>query len=31
METAIIDCYEAGGLSFENIDEVIKHNSDKED
>jgi len=31
METAILDCYEAGGLSFENIDEVIKHNYDKED
>jgi len=25
METAILDCYEAGGLSFENIDEVIEH------
>ncbi len=31
MENAIIDCYEAGGLSFENIDQVIEHNSDKED
>lgn len=26
METAILDCYEAGGLAFENIDEVIEHN-----
>lgn len=25
MEIAILDCYEAGGLSFENIDEVIEH------
>jgi len=31
MENAILDCYEAGGLSFENIDQVIKHNSEKED
>ena len=33
MEIAILDCYEAGGLSFENIDEVIEHNSNmtKED
>jgi len=31
METAILDCYEAGGLSFENIDEVIEHNSENED
>ena len=31
METAILDCYEAGGLSFENIDEVIEHNRNKVD
>lgn len=33
METAILDCYEAGGLSFGNIDEVIEHNANmpKED
>ena len=31
MENAILDCYEAGGLSFENIDQVIEHNSEKED
>ena len=31
METAILDCYEAGGLSFENIDEVIDHNFNEED
>lgn len=33
METAILDCYEAGGLSFQNIDEVIEHNANipKED
>lgn len=30
METAILDCYEAGGLAFENIDEVIEHNLNKE-
>ena len=31
MEIAILDCYEAGGLHFENIDEVIEHNFNKED
>lgn len=31
METAIFDCYEAGGLSFKNIDEVIEHNFKIED
>jgi len=31
MEIAILDCYEAGGLSFANIDEIIEHNSDEED
>lgn len=31
METAILDCYEAGGLHFENIDEVIEHNFSEED
>ena len=31
METAILDCYEAGGLSFENIDAVIEHYNSKED
>ena len=31
MEIAILDCYEVGGLSFENIDEVINHNFNKED
>jgi len=30
METAILDCYEAGGLAFENIDEVIEHNLKEE-
>lgn len=30
METAILDCYEAGGLAFENIDEVIEHNLSEE-
>lgn len=30
METAILDCYEAGGLTFENIDEVFEHNFNKE-
>lgn len=31
METAILDCYEAGGLSFENIDGVIEYYLKKED
>ena len=31
MEIAILDCYEAGGLNFENIDEVINHNFNEED
>lgn len=31
METAILDCYEAGGLSFENMDEVFAHDFDEED
>lgn len=31
MDIAIIDCYEAGGLHFENIDEVIEHNFNEED
>lgn len=31
METAILDCYEAGGLSFKNIDEVIGHDFSEED
>ena len=31
IEIAILDCYEAGGLSFENIDEVISHNFNEED
>ena len=31
METAIIDCYEAGGLNFKNIDEVIEHSFNEED
>lgn len=26
MEIAILDCYEAGGLKFNNIDEVIEYN-----
>lgn len=31
METAILDCYEAGGLSFKNMDEVFSHNFNEED
>ena len=31
MEIAILDCYEVGGLSFKNIDEVINHNFNEED
>lgn len=31
METAILDCYEAGGLSFKNMDEVFAHDFDEED
>lgn len=31
METAILDCYEAGGLSFKNMDEVFAHDFNEED
>ncbi len=31
METSIIECYEAGGLAFENIDEVLEYFFKKED
>lgn len=31
METAILDCYEAGGLSFKNMDEVFDHDFNEED
>lgn len=29
MEEAILDCYEAGGLKFNNIDEVLEYNNKK--
>lgn len=31
METAILDCYDAGGLSFKNMDEVFDHDFNEED
>lgn len=31
METAILDCYEAGGLNFENMDEVFAHDFNEEE
>lgn len=31
MQTAILDCYEAGGLSFKDMDEVFAHDFDEED
>ena len=31
MEIAILDCYEAGGLSFKNMDEVFDHDFNEED
>lgn len=31
METAILECYEAGGLSFKNMEEVFAHDFNEED
>ena len=31
METAILDCYEAGGLEFKNIEEAIEYNKNKKE
>ena len=31
MQTAILDCYEAGGLSFKDMDEVFAHDFSEED
>lgn len=31
METAILDCYEAAGLKFQNIEEVIEYNKNKKE